>query len=314
MGSVTVVPVVGPSNNDVALVPGYNSQPNGTFVVHDVLSESGDYFRAMGIPLREGRFLRTEDEKWGNRVCVVGEAFARHYWPNESAVGKVFYRGTQIDPEEGSSTIVGVVGSVRQESLTDLMPRGAIYYPYCEYIERDYFLVVRTTLSAEVLAPALEKVVRSIDSDMPLTDVRSMDMRIEDSLITRRSPALLAGLFAATALFLATLGLYGVMAYAVAQRTKEFGVRMALGAQTRDVIRLVFAQGVRLASIGLVLGAVGASLLTGFLSSLLFEVKTTDPLTYGSAAALLTALAALASLVPAHRATRVDPIVALRTE
>jgi predicted permease len=314
VGSVNTVPVVGQSPNDAVTVPGYTPKPGDSLLVNDVHSEAGDYFKAMGIPLMEGRFLRPEDERWDGRVCVVDEAFARHYWPGESALGKTFYRGTHPDPKEEAYRIVGVVGSIRQESLTDLQARGAVYYPYTEYFSRNFYLVVRSALPAEALAPILQKAVRSVDSDMPLTDVRSMDLRIEDSLITRRSPALMAGLFAATALLLATIGLYGVMAYAVAQRTREFGVRMALGAQSRDVLRLVFLQGARLAAIGIGLGAVGASLLTGFMASLLYGVKANDPLAYVGVAALLAAVAAAACLLPARRATRVDPVVALRAE
>ncbi|HEY1763859.1 MAG TPA: FtsX-like permease family protein, partial [Opitutaceae bacterium] len=314
MGSVTTVPVVGRSANDVVTVPGYKPLSGDTLVVHDVLSEEGNYFRAIGIPLKEGRFLRPEDEKWDNRVCVVDEAFAKHYWPGESAIGKPVYRGTHPDPKEGAYTVVGVVGSIRQESMTDLQGRGAIYYPFTEYFARDFYLVVRSSLPADSLATTLQKLVRSIDPDMPLTDIRSMGLRIDDSLITRRSPALMAGVFAGTALFLATIGLYGVMAYAVSQRTKEFGVRLALGAQARDVLRLVFSQGARLAGVGLVLGAVGAPLLTRFIESMLFGVEANDPLAYGGVALLLAAVAALACLLPARRATRVNPVVALRAE
>ena len=314
MGSTTTVPVVGPAMNDVVTVPGFKLLPGETLVVHDHFSEEGNYFQAMGIPLKEGRFLRPEDEKWDNHLAVVDEAFAKHYWPGESAIGKLFYRGTQIDTKQGAYTVVGVVGSIRQESLTDLQARGAIYFPFTEYFARDFYLVVRSSLPTETLAPTLQKLVRSIDPDMPLTDIRSMNLRIEDSLVTRRSPALMAGVFAGTALLLATIGLYGVMAYAVAQRTKEFGVRMALGAQSRDVLRLVFTQGARLAAVGLVLGAVGASLLTEFMESLLFGVKADDPLAYAGVAVLLAAVAALACLLPARRATRVDPVVALRAE
>ena len=313
-GSVTTVPVDGRALNDVVTVPGFKPLPGDALLVHDHYSEAGNYFQAMGIPLKEGRFLRPEDEKWGNHVVVVDEPFAKHSGPGESAIGKRVYRGSRIDDKQGAYTVVGVVGSIRQETLTDLQERGAIYFPFTEYFARDFYLVVRSPLPAEALGPTLQKLVRSIDPDMPLTDIRSMDLRIEDSLVTRRSPALMAGIFAGTALLLATIGLYGVMAYAVAQRTKEFGVRMALGAQTRDVLRLVFSQGARLAAIGLVLGAVGASILTEFMESLLFGVKPTDPLAYGGVAVLLAAVAALACLLPARRAPRVDPVVALRAE
>jgi predicted permease len=314
MGSATTVPVVGRAGGDVVTVSGYAPKTGETVLVHDIIAVEGDYFRTLGIPLRAGRFLRPEDETWDNHVCVVDETFARHYWPGENAVGKQVYRGTREDARDGLFTIVGVVGAVKQDTLTDPKSRGTLYYPYTEYFSRNYFLVVRSPLPAESLAPELEKLIRSIDPDMPLTDLRTMELRIDDSLMTRRSPALMAAIFAATALLLATIGLYGVMAYAVAQRTKEFGVRMALGAQARDVLRLVFTQGARLAAIGLVIGALGASVLTGYMASLLYGVKAHDPLAFAGVAALLAAVAAVACLLPARRATRVDPMIALRAE
>jgi predicted permease len=313
-GAVTTVPIIGRSGGDVATVPGYAPQAGENVLVHDVLGVAGDYFRAMGIPLREGRLLTRADEKWDKRVCIVDEDFARHYWPGGTAVGKEVYRGTRVDSENDRFTIVGVVGSVKQKSLTDTEPRGAIYYPYTQYFMRNYFLVVRTQLPAETIGATLAKMIRAIDPEMPLTDLRTMDARIDESLVLRRSPALMAGIFAATALLLATIGLYGVMAYAVAQRTKEFGVRMALGAQAKDVLGLVFTQGIRLAAVGLAIGALGALALTRSLSTLLFGVKPDDPLAFCGVAALLALVAAFACLLPARRATQVDPIVALRSE
>ncbi len=313
-GAVTAVPMSGPAGSDVATVPGYVPKPGESVRVHDILGVAGDYFRAMGIPLREGRLLTPADEKWDKRVCIVDEDFARHYWPGGSAVGKQIYRGTRMDSENDHFTIVGVVGSVKQASLTETEPRGALYYPYTQFFMRNYFLVVRTQLPPETFGATLAKMIRAIDPEMPLTDLRTMDARIDESLVLRRSPALMAGIFAATALLLATIGLYGVMAYAVAQRTKEFGVRLALGAQAKDVLGLVFVQGIRLAAIGLALGAAGALALTGTMSTLLFEVKPNDPLAFCGVAALLALVAAVACLLPARRATRVDPIVALRAE
>ncbi len=313
-GAVTAIPVVGPTGGDVATVPGYTPKPGENVAVHDILGVAGDYFRAMGIPLRAGRLLTPGDEKWDKQVCLVDEEFARHYWPGESAVGKQIYRGTRMDADRDRFTVIGVVGSVKQASLTESEPRGAVYYPYTQYFMRNYFLVVRTQLPPETFAATLARMIRSIDPEMPLTDLQTMDARIDDSLVTRRSPALMAGIFAATALLLATIGLYGVMAYAVAQRTKEFGVRMALGARSKDVLGLVFGQGIRLAAVGLAIGAVGALALSRSMSALLFGVKPDDPTAFGGVAALLAVVAAFACLLPARRATQVDPIVALRAE
>ena len=314
VGVSSQVPIGGSTAGDVVTVPGYVPRSGETVVVHDFFAVAGDYFAAMGVPLRAGRFLEPADTEREQLVCVVDDNFARHYWPEGGAVGKLLYRGTTINHDDKPFTVVGVVGTVKQNGMTERQPRGAVYYPYTQIFIRNYFLVARTSLPPESLATTLARVVREVDPEMPLTDIRSMEVRIDDSLVARRSPALMAGIFALTALLLATIGLYGVMAYTVAQRTSEFGVRMALGAQGRDVLRLVFAEGARLAATGLALGAAGALLLTGFMSSLLFGVNARDPLAFAAVAAVLALVAALACLLPARRATRVDPIVALRSD
>jgi predicted lysophospholipase L1 biosynthesis ABC-type transport system permease subunit len=244
----------------------------------------------------------------------VDEVFAHHYWPKGGAVGRELYRGTSIAQDEKPWTIVGVVGAIKQAGLTERQPRGAVYFPYSQIFFRNFFLVARTSLPPESLAPTLARALREVDPDMPLTDLRSMEVRVADSLATRRSPALLAGVFAVTALLLATIGLYGVMAYSVAQRTHEFGIRLALGAQRHDVLGLVLGQGLRLIVIGLVAGLAVALLLTDALSSLLFDVRGNDPFALAAIAALLGFVAAVACFLPARRATKVDPMVALRAE
>ena len=245
---------------------------------------------------------------------MVDENFATHYWPEGGAIGKVLYRGTEIQPDNPPYTVLGVVGAVKQAGLTEAKPPGSVYFPFSQIFMRNYFLTARTTLPPETLGLTLAKIIREIDPDVPLTDLRSMETRIDHSLATRRSPALMAGLFAFTALLLATIGLYGVMAYTVSQRTSEFGLRMALGAQRRDVLRLVFGEGARLAAIGLVSGLAIALLLTSALSSLLYGVQPNDPLAFAGVALLLGSVTALACWLPARRATKVDPMIALRAE
>jgi predicted permease len=306
--------VGGSDDNGPMIVPGHKSKPGEDIVIHNRFGVAGDYFAAMGIPLREGRYLTETDAARKIGVCVVDENFAHLYWPEGGAVGKIVYRGSEITADNPPYTVVGVVGAVKQAGLTEATPPGSVYFPYSQIFMRNYYLAARTTLPPEMLGQTLKKIIREIDPDVPLNDLRTMEARIDDSLATRRAPALMAGIFAFTALLLAAVGLYGVMAYTVAQRTTEFGIRMALGAQPGDVLRLVFVNGARLAALGLALGVLATLLMTGALSSLLFDVKPNDPLALTGVAAMLTAIAAFACFIPARRATKVDPMVALRSD
>jgi predicted permease len=314
VGVTSQVPAIGNGSSDVVTVVGYRAARGEVTEVHDLYAVAGDYFRAMGIPLLAGRFLTADDCRRTDRICVVDEAFARHYWPAGDPIGRTLYRGTPEGNHDDTYRVVGVVGPVKQSGLTEAVPRGAIYFPYTLMFERGYFLVVRTQGDPEALGTTLARIVRGVDPEMPLTDIRTMDRRIHDSLAGRRSPAVMAGIFAATALLLAAVGLYGVMAYSVAQRTKEFGVRLALGARPADILRFVFWHGLRLAAIGLGIGIASSLALMGGLSSLLFGLTATSPYAYAGVSVLLLAMAGAACLVPAIRATRVDPIVALRSD
>jgi predicted permease len=315
VGAATSIPVAGQSDGDVMTVRGY-TPPRGDsgLLVHDDIGVAGDYFAAMGIPLVSGRFLEASDASSEQLTCVVDDTFARHYWPEGGAVGKQVYQGTSPGPNDRFFTIVGVVGTVKQADLTEKQGRGAVYFPYSRQYYRNYTLVARTSLAPAAVAGALAKVVREADQDVPLTDLRTMEVRVSDSLSTRRSPALMAAVFAASALLLATIGLYGVMAYAVAQRTREFGVRIALGARSRDVLGLVFVEGLRLGAIGLAAGIALSLVLTRYMASLLYGVDSSDPLALAGVAALIAVVVGLACLLPARRATQVDPMVALRAE
>jgi predicted permease len=295
-------------------VPGHKSKPGEDVVIHNRFGVAGDYFAAMGISLREGRYLTQADSSRKELVCVVDENFAHLYWPEGGAVGKIVYRGSEITADNPPYTLVGVVGAVKQAGLTEATPPGSVYFPYSQIFMRNYYLAARTTLPPESLGLTLKKIIREIDPDVPLTDLRSMEARIDESLATRRAPALLAGIFAFTALLLATIGLYGVMAYTVAQRTSEFGIRMALGAQRGDVLRMVFGQGALLSLIGLGIGVLGTLFFTNFMTNFLFGVKADDPFAFAGVALLLATVAALASYLPARRATKVDPMIALRAE
>jgi predicted permease len=315
VGVTTNIPVVGPAPGNALTVPGYTpSLGESAVLVHDVMGVAGDYFAAMGIPLRSGRFLEPADAVRDQLTCVVDETFARHYWPKGDAIGRQIFPGTGTGPYMKLYTIVGVVGAVKQAGLTEKRGRGAVYFPYSRQYFRNYTLVARTSLPPESVANALVHAVREADPDVSLTDLRSMEVRVSDSLSTRRSPALMAGIFAASALLLATVGIYGVMAYAVAQRTREFGVRIALGAKETDVLGLVLGEGLRLAAIGLAAGILLSLVLTRYMASLLYGVGPNNPLAFAGVAGAIALVVSFACLLPARRATKVDPMVALRAE
>jgi len=315
-GAISNVPVVGARDRSLMVVLGSSQKQEGSLAhAFDCFGVSGDYFQAMGIPLISGRYLTQADAHASTFYAVVDETFARYFWPKGNAVGSRFYQGSETRHSDQAYTVVGVVGTVKQAGLAASKPdAGAAYFTFNGIFFRNYFLVARTSLPPEAIAATLEKVVRSVDADIPLTDVSSMDVRITDSLATRRSPALMAGIFGLTALLLATIGLYGVMAYTVVQRTREFGVRLALGAQRVDVLRLVFMEGARLAALGLAVGVAISWIVSSFMGAFLFGVKVHDPWTYVGVSALLAAVAAAACLVPARRATHVDPMEALRCD
>jgi putative ABC transport system permease protein len=274
---------------------------------------SEDYFQTMGIPLVKGRYFDARDTAEAPGVAIISEALARKYWPDEDPVGKrITFEGGQQQPRYRE--IVGVVGHVRNESLEG-ESRGQYYVPYAQRpTSSDLFLVVRADGDPSTLAPLVRGRIASVDKDLPVYKVTTMEKLVSDSLAQRRFSMFLFGVFAALAMALAVVGLYGVMSYGVAQRTHEIGLRMALGAQGRDVLRMVVGQGMVLVAIGLGLGLVGAFLLTRLMTSLLYGVSAADPLTYAGIALLLSAVAFLASYIPARRATKVDPMVALRYE
>ena len=265
------------------------------------------YFRAFGIPLRKGRVFTDRDNSEAPPVVLINEALARQYFPGEDPVGKRTSRGP----------IVGIVGDVRQLGL-DRPPAPEIYYPIAQnYSQRSEYgmsLVVSGQVAPEALVSAVRAAIHEVNPNRAIFNIKTMRRVIADSLSNQKLYLWLIGLFAGLALLLAVAGIYGVISYAVAQRTREFGVRMAMGADTGRVLRLVLGHGVWLVGLGLALGVGGALALTRLLRSLLFGVTPTDPATFAAMAALLGAVAMLACLVPARQATRVDPAIALRHE
>ncbi len=313
-GVVSNVPFSGNSGKSAATVAGHVRRPGESARGHYSYGVDGDYFRAMGFSLRAGRFLTADDSRRSERVCVVDEDFARYYWPHASAIGQRLWDGSEAGKDAEAFTVVGVVGGVKQAGLTENEAQGAIYYPYVFRVDSGFFVAVRTSLPPESLALTLQKVVRQIDPDVPVSDIRSMDTRIADSLIARRSPALLSGLFSAIALLLTAIGTYGVLSYAVAQRRREIGVRMALGAQPGQIRSQFLSLSLRLLAGGTLLGLIGAWQSGRAMRVVLFRVPSLDvPILAG--AAFVTGVVCLAAcLLPSQRAARISPMETLAEE
>jgi putative ABC transport system permease protein len=271
---------------------------------------SADYFAVMRVPLVAGRFLDARDVAGAPQTVIVNESFQRRYFPNESAVGKRvdFSWGTT-----GLQEIVGVVGDMKEEAL-DQAPSPAMYIPFAQRPEPSMQLVLRTAGQPSGVVAAVRAAIYGVDRDQAIVRVRTLEEVVAGALAGRKMSTSLFGLFSMAALLLAGVGLYAVISYSVLQRTKEIGVRMALGAQRGDLLRLVLGHGLVLIAVGVVAGAAGALALGRLLSGLLFGIAPADPATYAGVTLLLATVALLASLVPALRAARVDPLVALRSE
>ncbi len=275
---------------------------------------SGSYFRAMNIPLKRGRLFTERDDGTAPPVAIINETLARRHWPNEDPVGKRFATGL---PRDGSSpswiTVVGVVGDLRHMKLNQEAD-AEVFWPYTQPPLGGMNIVVRTSSDAARFAPQLRAAVAGLDRDLPLSQVRNMEQVLANSIAPQRFSVWVLGVFAGLALALAAVGVYGVMSFSVTRRTREIGIRAALGAGRADVLKMVVGQAMALAGAGLALGLAGAFALTRLMRSMLYEVAPTDPLVFAGVAVTLAAVAALASYIPARRAARVDPLVALRYE
>jgi len=267
------------------------------------------FFEALRIPLLRGRQFTDLDGKDAPGVIIINEALAQRYWPNEDPLGKRITVGFEKQPRE----IVGIVATIKQTTLS-AGGGHAMYLPHLQRPTGGMSIVVRTNGDPMSLATLARTQIHSVDPGIPVTNIRSMAEIFSESVAQQRFSMLLVGVFGALAVILAAIGIYGVMGYAVTQRKHEIAVRMALGAKTNQVLKLILKDGLVLASLGVAIGLAGAFALTRLMSSLLFEVKPTDAQTFIAVSALLIFVALLACLIPARRATKVDPLVALRYE
>jgi predicted permease len=293
-------------------IEGVAAPPSSKARAANYVATSPEYFRVMGIPLLQGRSFSPGDVAATPRVAIISEAMAREYFPNQNPVGKRIIFG--FPPDGGAPReIVGIVGDVRDVGLSQA-PTAMMYVPYAQAPFWGAVVVVRSNLSVAAVADAIRRDARAIDKDLPVTDIAAMPEIVDASVAQPRFHTLLLVLFGALALILAAVGIYGVISYSVIQRTHEIGIRMSLGAQPDQVLRLVMGQGAKLALAGIVIGSAAALALTRLMRSLLFEVSPADPLTFAGIAAMLVAVALAACYLPARRAMRVDPMTALRYE
>ena len=311
VGTTTKIPLTGGGSTQPFSVEGRPTAAIAEQPMAQTRYISPDYFRAIGIPLRQGRFFSDQDRDNSVPVVIISEAMARRFWPGENAVGKRLTPSFHL--EQGAREIVGVVGDVKSSGL-DADASAMMYLPYKQAPLPFISFVVRTASNPESLIQPVSKAIYSIDKEQALTNVQTMDQVLSKSLSGRRFNMTLLFTFAGVALMLAAVGVYGVMNYTVTLRRRELGIRMALGAEKIDVLRLVLGQGLTLTLIGVGAGLISAYALTRLMASLLYGVTATDYLTFGSVSVVLIAVGLAASYIPARRATKVNPTIALRAE
>jgi putative ABC transport system permease protein len=309
-GSVSFLPMNGLGSATSFEVVGQPKPAAGQSPVATIKIINGDYFAVLGIPLRRGRLFTDREQQIENHSAIISETLARKFFPNQDPIGQHLLVSWNGDaPDE----IIGVVGDTKMVTMEEEIS-PAIYYPYTRTPYIANTIVVRTAGNPSLVASSLVQAVHQIDADLPVSNLRSMNEVIARSLAQRRIVMVLLAVFAAVALVLATVGIYGVMSYMVSQRTQEIGIRMALGANRSGVVAMVMTHALRLAAAGLVAGLVAAVALTGLLKTMLFDIQPTDTVTFVLVVAALLAVAAVATAVPALRATRIDPLSALKAE
>jgi predicted permease len=315
-GAVTGLPMLSPGQSSPFIIEGRAVNPGQMSPVSDRRVTTTNYLKTLGIPLIKGRYFTDDDNANAPGVAIIDEAFAKDYWPDEDPIGKrISFEGGPNNPRWRE--IVGVVGQVKSYGL-DIEPKRQLYYPHLQSSARDMGLVVRTQGDPKSMLADVRSAIQSIDREQPIFRISTMEQAIADSTTQRRFSTVLLGVFAAVALALTALGLYGVMSYSVTQRTKEIGIRMALGAQRGDVLKMVINQAMLMTLIGIALGLILSLILALLLASrmtdLLFNVRAIDPVTFIIIPFVIGGAALLASYIPARRATKVEPVIALRYE
>ncbi|MEJ2078540.1 MAG: ABC transporter permease [Acidobacteriota bacterium] len=320
-GATTSLPFGHSFSDSVILAEGYQMKPGESLISPSSITVTPGYFEAMKIPLVAGRFFDERDTAESQRTIIVDERLARRFWPNENPIGKRMWKPnnpqnlTQPDEKTVYFTVVGVVGSIKLKAMVDPDERvGAYFYPYSQNSQYGSTLAVRTSVEPESLIPSLRQVISGLDGEIPLFDVHTMNQRIDESLIARRSPMLLSIGFGIIALLLSGVGIYGVLAYSVNQRTREIGIRMALGSSAETIFKLILKQAIWILAVGFMAGLGGALALQRYVESLLYQVRPLDPIVMAAGVAVLAVVALAACTLPGLRAARIDPIDALRQE
>jgi putative ABC transport system permease protein len=309
----STLPFSGGNNQGTYNISGYTPSA-GQPAPHGMMRYvSADYFKTLGIGLLRGRAFGAEDHAKSEKVVIIDRLLADRYWPNADAIGQRIYRGRE-NADTVYWTIVGIVPPVKNSSLETPVTKETIYFPFPQRPVSSLTLVAKTELAPGALISPVRAAILAIDPEQPLFDMKTMETRLDEALQGRRSPMVLLALFAGIALLLAALGVYGVLAFAVGQRTSEIGIRLALGATRSNILGLILRQGVGLVVLGVLIGIAGYFALSAVIAKLLFGVGATDPATLILTPVILALVAIAACLIPARRATKVDPMVALRSE
>ena len=318
VGAVSNLPLGGNYSDSVILAEGYTMSPGESLISPYQVTVSPGYFQAMAIPLKRGRLFTASDTERSQKVILIDERLARSFWKNADPIGHRMWRPDKPDdlntgPTAKTSfvTVIGVVGDVRVRGLAEKEPLGMYYFPFDQSPDNGMTVVARTAGDPSLLAAPIRQQVHAMDPELPFFSVRPMQQRVEQSLLSRRTPMLLATIFGAIALFLAAVGIYGVLAYQVAQRRKEIGIRLALGSDGRRIFNLIVSEGLWLVSAGAIAGLVGAFAIRRAMATQLYGVQPMDPLVLTLAGATLGFVAFLACAIPARRAAHIDPVIAL---